>query len=80
MGILNRTEQADMTPDDINNARTLLELIGNTGTVVTISSDRLRQAIIEARDEDGQAYRIVGDNVYHCAVELAKQLGFEDLD
>lgn len=68
-----------MTPDDLTNATRLLDLIRSAGLTVTLQTYRLGYVSLTATDGN-HTYKVSGDNLYHAALELAKQLGWEDLD
>lgn len=69
-----------MTPDDKRNAETMLDLFRSAGLTVNVTRDRLGNYHVTTTDEDGQRYELTGDNLYYLSVELAKQVGFQDID
>lgn len=66
--------------DDQHNGKSLITFIRHGGTQVTYTRDRSGRYHLEATGEDGQQYRMTGDELYPLAVELALQLGYEDMD
>mgnify|MGYP006969347806 CR=1 FL=1 len=68
------------SPDEISYARMLLTLIGESVECVTIVTTDDNRITVTAHDHDGQTYQLIGDNLYKLALELAEQLGFQDMD
>jgi len=69
-----------MNPDDQTNADRMLSLIRSVGVSVSFTRDRLGIYHVNATDQDGQEYHLTGERLYPLTVELAEQVGFEDLD
>jgi len=67
-----------MTDDP--NARTMLEVIGNAGYVVSLAPDPQGLVVITATDPTGEVWCVRADNELEAVVELAVMLEFEDLD
>ena len=71
---------SDMADDP--NARTMLEVIGNAGYVVSLAPDPQGFVVITATatDPTGEVWCVRADNELEAVVELATMLEFEDLD
>jgi len=49
------------------------------GIVVTINRSRMGEYVVTATD-NGQAYRLMGNQLYPMMVELSRQVGVEDME
>jgi hypothetical protein len=60
--------------------KTMMEVIGNAGFVVSIAPASEGRVSIRATDEKGELWEVTADSGLEAVAELARMLGFEDLN